>query len=320
MPFPVAAAIAAGSALASSGMQAVAQGKTNKQSRRHAIYMYDRQRADSLADFAMQNEYNSPVSQMKRFKEAGLNPNLIYGNGATAGDASPIKAAQTGSYNPTPPKLDIGGAASAGISTYYDTQIKQATIDNLKKQNTVLTQEAALKQMQTASTAAGTANTQQQTETSKYDLQFKKDIRDTQVSALALANEQTSAQIQQIGANTTATTDSNKRANQLQPSAMANAMEDILTKQSNRLTNATNREATLQAIENAKKDGTLKDFDIKLREMGIYPGDPWYIRDGKRLVEGISQSVPAKGALQGSGQVAGIVARILEETKKALGL
>lgn len=30
-----------------------------------------------------QNEYNKPVNQMKRLKEAGLNPNLVYGQSAT---------------------------------------------------------------------------------------------------------------------------------------------------------------------------------------------------------------------------------------------
>lgn len=36
-----------------------------------------------------QNEYNSPQAQMQRLQEAGLNPNLIYGNGsASTGNAS----------------------------------------------------------------------------------------------------------------------------------------------------------------------------------------------------------------------------------------
>ncbi|UPW40777.1 DNA pilot protein [Sigmofec virus UA08Rod_6997] len=30
-----------------------------------------------------QNEYNKPVNQMKRLSEAGLNPNLVYGSGAS---------------------------------------------------------------------------------------------------------------------------------------------------------------------------------------------------------------------------------------------
>ena len=31
-----------------------------------------------------QNAYNSPVQQMARYQEAGLNPNLIYGNGSSS--------------------------------------------------------------------------------------------------------------------------------------------------------------------------------------------------------------------------------------------
>ena len=30
------------------------------------------------------NEYNAPTAQMARLREAGLNPNLVYGKGATA--------------------------------------------------------------------------------------------------------------------------------------------------------------------------------------------------------------------------------------------
>lgn len=31
----------------------------------------------------LNNEYNKPINQMKRLEEAGLNPFLVYGNGAT---------------------------------------------------------------------------------------------------------------------------------------------------------------------------------------------------------------------------------------------
>lgn len=42
----------------------------------------------------LQNEYNLPKNQMKRLRDAGLNPNLVYGNGATtlsadSGNVSP---------------------------------------------------------------------------------------------------------------------------------------------------------------------------------------------------------------------------------------
>ena len=52
----------------------------NDASRRFTLDMYNLQRRDALSDWQMQNEYNSPAAQMKRFIDAGLNPNLIYGN------------------------------------------------------------------------------------------------------------------------------------------------------------------------------------------------------------------------------------------------
>ena len=54
----------------------------------------------------MQNEYNLPKNQMKRLQDAGLNPNLIYGSGATntgiAGGIAPSKPASYNIKNPVP--------------------------------------------------------------------------------------------------------------------------------------------------------------------------------------------------------------------------
>lgn len=36
----------------------------------------------SLQDFAIQNSYNSPKAQMQRLKDAGLNPDMVYGSGS----------------------------------------------------------------------------------------------------------------------------------------------------------------------------------------------------------------------------------------------
>lgn len=48
------------------------------------------QEASNIRLWNMQNAYNTPANQMLRFKEAGLNPNLIYGQTNTA---SPISSA-----------------------------------------------------------------------------------------------------------------------------------------------------------------------------------------------------------------------------------
>lgn len=41
----------------------------------------------------MQNDYNTPAAQMQRYKDAGLNPNLIYGSGSgSSGNATAISS------------------------------------------------------------------------------------------------------------------------------------------------------------------------------------------------------------------------------------
>jgi hypothetical protein len=53
----------------------------------------------------MQNAYNTPKAQMGRLKDAGLNPNLIYGSNANtgvAGSVSPSKASPYNVQNPVP--------------------------------------------------------------------------------------------------------------------------------------------------------------------------------------------------------------------------
>lgn len=55
-------------------------------------YMFNRRLAEqqntyNIDMWKMQNEYNSPSAQMARFSAAGLNPNLIYGQGS-AGNAT----------------------------------------------------------------------------------------------------------------------------------------------------------------------------------------------------------------------------------------
>ena len=86
----------------------------------------------------MQNEYNKPINQMARFNEAGLNPNLIYGQG-NAGNA-----VLANTSNQEAPKFNFAEKMLA-----YTAMRKQATeIDNVKKQNEVLESQKALNEAQ----------------------------------------------------------------------------------------------------------------------------------------------------------------------------
>lgn len=53
------------------------------------LQLQDNAFAQNVAMWDMQNAYNTPLAQMERYRAAGLNPNLIYGNGvSSAGNAS----------------------------------------------------------------------------------------------------------------------------------------------------------------------------------------------------------------------------------------
>lgn len=100
-----------------------------------AQYAYD---AD-LDMWNRQNDYNTPLNQMARLKDAGLNPNLMYGQGNTGNASSspsfhaPQLAAYTSfqDYGAT----QAGLALQKGISDFYATQKTKAEIDNIR-QNT----------------------------------------------------------------------------------------------------------------------------------------------------------------------------------------
>lgn len=128
-PSIVSAAVSGGSNLLDVGINAALQSGANKQARRYATYMYDRQRADALADWNMQNEYNAPSAQMERLKAAKLNPNLVYGTGIQAsGLSSPVRSSSPQSYKPEAPQVSIGSA----MSQFVDTRMKQQQMDVMK--------------------------------------------------------------------------------------------------------------------------------------------------------------------------------------------
>lgn len=76
-----------------------------------------------------QRKYDNPRSQMDRYLEAGLNPNMIYGNGSSAGQAFPIDAGNMPGVNIQPPSArypDIAGSFMAAGQMSAQTQLAQA--------------------------------------------------------------------------------------------------------------------------------------------------------------------------------------------------
>jgi len=110
-----------------------AQERENKANRQMAEYQYSK----DLEMWNRQNEYNNPQSQMERFKAAGLNPNLIYGQG-NAGNASTLPKYSAPTIKKRAGLPDIQGV----IPAYQDYELKQAQTDNVTA-NTRLQEEKA---------------------------------------------------------------------------------------------------------------------------------------------------------------------------------
>lgn len=108
-----------------------AQQEENAENRRYNLMLANLQNEWNQQQWERENAYNTPLEQMKRFKDAGLNPNLIYGQQnlsatspeMTAGDGStPTDMSMLGQM-PT-----IGDAVMRGI----DNSLKVAQFKNIE--------------------------------------------------------------------------------------------------------------------------------------------------------------------------------------------
>lgn len=78
-----------------------------------------------------QNEYNKPINQMARYEEAGLNPNLIYGQANLSASASSVPQQHASSK---PSSVDFSSAVKLG----QDLKLGQAQIEQVQASNELL--------------------------------------------------------------------------------------------------------------------------------------------------------------------------------------
>lgn len=83
-------------------------------------------------------EYNKPVNQMARFREAGLNPNLIYSQG-NAGNATAMPTMKA-------PQIDLD--LTQKLSTIYGIKNMREQNENLKQQNSLLQSQSSVQSAQ----------------------------------------------------------------------------------------------------------------------------------------------------------------------------
>lgn len=192
----------------------------------------------------MQNAYNHPTQQMARLRDAGLNPNLIYGTSPTSavGNAEGIAPAKAAEYNLQNPLASIGS-----ISNLKNTE---AQTDNLNTQNTVLANEALLKSAQRAGQLIGNSK-------NRLDYEIASQLKYTSIDAA-----------RQNLKNMEAQTLNYELDNQFKDRTMNYRVKQIWYGV---------RQAKEQ-FKGAQLDNALKSYEKELNDLGLTKSDPYYFR------------------------------------------
>lgn len=178
------AIIAGGASLLGSALGFGSQKKTNKANMELAKYQNEWQTQENekayqrnLQMWNLQNEYNSPTQQMARLRTAGLNPNLVYGNGVTgnsSGSAPQYQPADIKRAELSPYRGWNQGLSDA-VSNFLAFRSNRAQVENMEAQNSLIRQQTATEATRQANIAASTAR-------SEFDLSQANRLRDVSVS------------------------------------------------------------------------------------------------------------------------------------------
>lgn len=234
----------------------------SRKGRRWAENMYKMQRADALKDWEMVNEYNSPTSQMARLKAGGLNPNLIYGSGAN-NISQPVRSSSNPGAPTIVPKLE-GQSMPQIMSQFADIDIKKQTVDNLREQNRLIAQQAA-------QAAASTNKIIQDTKKSSIDTTFAESNLENSLEYAKLKTRgQEIANYFQMDENERRTIQTSINA--------STAVERILSMRIGRAKTEQEIKNLKAGLEYIKQGTNAKRLDNEMRQLGINPQDPTYVR------------------------------------------
>lgn len=256
------------------GINAISQGTQNRANRRAADRMDWRHRMWALEDWKMQNEYNSPAAQMQRLKDAGLNPNLVYGHGATAMSPGMPRSSGGSPAMGEAPRVDFGQA----LSQIYGNRVRQQQVDNMKKQWEILGEQKMLTMAKTAESLANTALTGKKGEMLGKELAIKDQLQRFQLEAAELSNIQKYADIQYK-------LDENARRHALTGRNIIESVERVLNYEISREKSSMEIAKLQQEINNLKKDGRIKEFSADLADRGINPNQPGFIKAVEAVID-----------------------------------
>lgn len=258
---------AATAQLAAAGIDAISAATANKKGRKWAEEQYTKQRADALADWHMQNDYNSPAAQMKRYTDAGLNKNLVYGNNQ---NGPVVRSTDTQSWKPEAPQVgrSVAGAAQSFLAS-TDLEMREAQTNNIKANNKNILLDSLLKAGQLTQLGV-------QTEMSQMQLQKLKNHAMLELQSAALNVEKQKADIDQTKANTGYTLQQTELTAASNAQSISESIERINNLRAQNAQTKAQTDNIHQQTKNLKQDEAVKKLDAKLAEAGIRPGTTPY--------------------------------------------
>jgi len=246
---------------------AVSQSNNNSKQIEWARESMNTQRQWALEDY----EKTSPTNQMARYKAAGLNPNLVYGNPQAS---QPVRASPAPIPNTQAPQVNTG-AITGAIMEIFNLQKMQAETDKIKAQVDLVK----------AQTYTQDATFQK--------LDYANDIfRDTWGSQMSYQQEHAKNEAKKglkLDADISFTNDQNLRNAAMTENTLAMAAEKVLTMRMEREKTFIGKQLIQEQINNIKKDETIKDYEIKLNKEGITKGSPFYIQMLRQIIQRAAQ-------------------------------
>lgn len=250
----------------------IMQKRENARQREYETGFYNMQKQDNLDFWNMQNQYNTPAMQMQRLKEAGLNPNLIYGNATAGAQSGQIQSPNQGASNSTKvinplENLNLGGM----ISEIYDLRQKSAqtnlTNQAIETQDTVQRLNAlksVTEYWEAQKRKTGSEFDRKTYDTRILEAQQKVELLTRQISNVEQQTRTGQATEYNLRANTQKTTDENIRAWQSQKLSLKQMLANI-----NQSVSST--KLNYQNINESKSRELINKIDAEFKRKGISP-------------------------------------------------
>lgn len=207
------------------------------------------------------NAYNSPAQQMARYKEAGLNPHLIYGSQPQA--SQPMSASTGAPHSEALPAdttiNEIGSSIFQAGQNYIAMRKQQTETDNMEKARQVMDADILQKNASTAESMTRNAK-------SKFDLQLAQDLRSNVMEQSILNTKNLGLTSQKIEMDIRAT----EKGMKMTDAQISKIAQDIMVQQ---------KQIDLMQIQGRVQEAELKqkNLDINLKELGLQPSDsPWF--------------------------------------------